>query len=167
MVVTGADLEIFIALSLMLTSLVFIIIPFVPAPLVVWLVAIGYGIMDGFDRLTIFGSVLLTLLMIMGVTVDFWLRPLGMGSHGGCLTSMGSLIGGVLGTFLIPIPILGSILGAVIGAFVVVWIRRRELRDAVDAGGATLKMIMVGKLVELFICLAMFAVFLGSLYFTR
>ena len=46
-------------------------------------------------------------------------------------------------------------------------IRQRELQDAVDAGGATLKMIVVGKIVELFVCLAMLAIFLGSVYFTR
>ncbi len=167
MVVTGVDSGIFITFALMLTSLVFVIIPFMPAPLVVWVVAIGYALIEGFDRLTILGSVLMTVLMIIGVTVDFWLRPLGMGGHGGCLTAIGSLIGGILGTFLIPIPILGSIIGAVLGAFFVQLIRQRELQDAVDAGGATLKMIVVGKMIEFVICLVMFAVFLGSVYFTR
>ena len=167
MALTGADSGLLIAVGLMFMSFAFVVIPFVPAPLVMWLVAIGYAVFDGFDRITILTSILLTLLMIIGVTVDFWLRPLGMGEHGGCLTAIGSLVGGILGTFLIPIPILGSIIGAVLGAFLMQLLRRRELEEAVGAGGATLKMILVGKMIELAVCFVMFVVFLGSVYFTR
>lgn len=167
MAIIGIDSGLWIAFALMLMSLAFVVIPFVPAPLVMWVVAIGYALIEGFDRLTLLAAVVLTVLMIVGVTVDFWLRPLGMGEHGGCLTAIGSLIGGILGTFLIPIPILGSIIGAVLGAFFMQLLRQRELQDAVGAGGATLKMIIVGKMIEFAVCLTMFAVFLASVYFTR
>lgn len=160
------DAEIVWPTILMISSFVFVVVPFVPAPLVLWVVALAFAVFEGFDRVTVLAMVVMTILMVAGTTVDFWLRPLGMRSSGGCLTAIGSLVGGILGTFLIPIPVLGSIIGAVLGAVLVEYMQRRELQDALDAGRSTFKMILIGKVVEFVFCVAILGVYLGSVLTT-
>ena len=48
------------------------------------------------------------LILIAAVTSDFWLTPLGIKMQGGsCLSSIGGFVGGAIGTFAIPIPVIG------------------------------------------------------------
>jgi uncharacterized protein YqgC (DUF456 family) len=76
------------------------------------------------------------------------------GSRKGALWAIaGSLVGGVLGTFLLPIPIVGSVLGACGGAFLgALFGERREgknMRDSLRSGGgaATGRLLgIVGKI---------------------
>lgn len=93
----------------MLVSLVGLVIPIFPGIVVIWLAALGYGIVTGFGTLGTILFVLLTLLMIAGVTVDNVLMGAGARRGG---ASWGSIIvgllAGIVGTFLLP-PIGGLI----------------------------------------------------------
>ena len=157
-----------IALTLMIVSLVVSLIPFIPGPALLWGIGLVFAILNDFERVTIPAVVIMTILMVIGSTNEIWLRYLGMRSRGGsCWGTIGSIIGGILGTGLIPIPILGTLIGAIVGALLVEFMRIGEIQQAVDAGRSVLEMYVVGIVVEFGISLGIFAVFAASLYLTR
>lgn len=71
-----------------------------------------------------------------------------------------------MGTFLIPIPILGTFIGYVLGALLFELARLRELRRAFQAGRSAFKTYLVNYVVQMVISFAIFAVFVGSLWIT-
>jgi uncharacterized protein YqgC (DUF456 family) len=74
-----------------------------------WLAALGYGVVAGFSNLGIVLFVLITLLMIAGVTVDNILMGIGARRAGASWwTIAAAFVAGVLGTVLFP-PIGGLI----------------------------------------------------------
>lgn len=102
MVVSGA-------LLVMLVSLAGLIIPVFPGLVVIWLVALVYGLFSGFGTVggVIFG--VLTLLMIFGAVVDNVLMGAKAREKGASWVSIGlALLAGVVGTFAFP-PIGGLI----------------------------------------------------------
>jgi uncharacterized protein YqgC (DUF456 family) len=74
------------------------------------------------------------------------------------------LIGGVLGTFLIPVPILGTLIGAVVGAMGVEFVRFGELQIALDAGGHAFRLYLLSVTVEFASSLLIIAVFALSVW---
>ena len=77
----------------------------------------GYAALTGFTHVTWLSVGLMTVLMILGSTTGWWTQILGMHAEGGsCLSILGSLVGGLIGTFAIPVPFLGTIIGLVLGA---------------------------------------------------
>jgi uncharacterized protein YqgC (DUF456 family) len=155
---------IFFGTILMVGALVLSFIPVLPGNVIVWGAAIGFGVADQWQRFTPAAGVVTTVLMIVGVTSDFWLPLLGMKTGGlTCLSAIGSLIGGIIGTVVIPLPICGTLIGAVAGALLVELVRYRELRRAFRAGQTTAKMFVVGWVLESAISIAIFGVYLVSL----
>src|SRR3990172_6492428 len=59
-----------LTLLFMLIGLVGLVIPIFPGILVIWLAALGYGVVTGFTTLGTILFVLITLLMLFGVTID-------------------------------------------------------------------------------------------------
>ncbi len=159
---------IILALVLMLLGLLFSFIPFIPGPLVVWGVGIVCAALTDFDRVTLLAAALMTALMIAGSTSDLWLPPLGMQMQGGsCLTSLGSVAGGLLGTFVIPIPLVGTVAGMVIGALLVEFMRVGEVGPAMQAGRAAFKFYLWGIVVEFTASVGILLVFAISVWITR
>lgn len=88
--------------------------------------------------------VALAIIAILAEIIEFTAGAAGTrmsgGSRKGALWAIaGSLVGGVLGTFLLPIPIAGSVFGACGGAFLgALFGERREgknMRDSLRSGG--------------------------------
>lgn len=147
----------------MIGTLVLSFIPVLPGNVLVWGAAIGFGIANQWQRFTPTAGVVATILMIIGATSDFWLPFLGMKTGGlTCLSAIGSLIGGLVGTFLIPLPICGTLIGAVGGALLVELVQFRNLRRAMEAGQTTAKMFVVGYALEVAISIAIFVVYVVS-----
>ncbi len=97
-----------VALTLVVMAgvLVLSLIPCIPGPVLMWLVALGFGVLDDFDRLPLFVLAGMTGVMLLGSTTDLWTPRLGIRSDGVlCL--------GIVGTFMIPVPICSTVLGAV------------------------------------------------------
>ncbi len=104
------DVSVFgLTLFVMLVSLVGLVIPVFPGLVVIWLAGLGYGVVAGFGTLGVVIFIILTLLMVVGVTVDNVLMGAGARRGG---ASWGSiilgLVAGILGTLLFP-PIGGLI----------------------------------------------------------
>ncbi len=118
-----------------------LVIPILPGLVIIWVSALGYGIAAGFGVLgwVMFG--LITILMLVGSILDNVL--MGTQAHKGgapwwvILIAMASAI---LGSFIIPIPIIGGILAALLVLFLIEWLRLKDARK----GLASMKGMMIG-----------------------
>ena len=156
-----------ISLIAMVVVTIASIIPFMPGPIFIWGIGLATAFLTGFTRITPLATVIMTLLMIAGSTTPYWLPLFGMRGEGiSCLTSVGSIVGGLVGTFVIPIPILGTILGSIGGALIVEFMRIGEIQRAMRAGRVAFKMYLVGAFIDFAFCMSIIAVFLISAWTT-
>jgi uncharacterized protein len=155
---------IFFGTILMVVALVVSFIPVLPGTVIVWAVAIIIGVLDQFQRFTPAAGIVATVIMVVSVSSDFWLPAMGIKTGGlTCLGAIGSLIGGLIGTFLIPVPICGTFIGAIIGALAIELIHFRNIGKALQAGQSAAKMFVLGYLVESACSIAVFVVYIASL----
>lgn len=113
----------------MLVGLALLIIPIFPGITVIWVAALLYGIVTGFDTLGIVILVLITLGMIAGVTVDNVLMGAGARQGGASWLTIGvAVIAGIAGTVLFP-PI-GGLIAIPLAIFLLELLRKREWRGA-------------------------------------
>lgn len=116
----------------MLVGLFGLVIPVFPGVVVMWLAALGYGIVTGFSTLGIVIFVILTLLMLAGVTVDNVLMGVGARKGGASWLSIGvALVAGVLGTIFFP-PI-GGIIAAPLSVLLIEYLRVGDIDKAWQA----------------------------------
>lgn len=90
-------------LLIMLVGLLGLIIPIFPGIAVIWLATLGYGVASGFSTLGIVLFILITLLMIAGVTVDNLLMGVEARQRGAPWPTLAAgAVAGILGTLLLP-----------------------------------------------------------------
>ena len=153
-----------LAVVLMIVAIVASLLPVVPGPALVWAIGLVYAALTGFTHVTWLSVGLMTVLMILGSTTGWWTQILGMHAEGGSwLSILGSLVGGLIGTFAIPIPFLGTIIGLVLGALLFEFARVGEFRQAVRSGGSALRGYLLSVLVEGGIGILILIVFVLSL----
>jgi len=144
-------------------TLLISIIPFVPGPVLMWLICIIYGVVSSFREFTLLSAAGVTLLMLVAASSEFWLPLLGMKTRGlSCSSVIGTLGGGLLGTIFIPIPILGTLIGAIGGAIGLEILRVGDLKVALRAGGFALESFIYGMILEVIINLSIIGVFIFS-----
>lgn len=124
------DISIFgITLFVMLVGLVGLIIPVFPGIVVIWLASLGYGIVTGFSNPGILIFILLSVLMVGGVTVDNLLMGGGARRAGASWSSiLVALLAGILGTLLLP-PI-GGLIAAPAAVLLMEFLRGRDWGQA-------------------------------------
>ncbi|NLX11709.1 MAG: DUF456 domain-containing protein [Chloroflexi bacterium] len=156
-----------IALVLMGLSLLLSVIPLLPGPVLMWAIALGFAFLTDFERTPLLVIALMTLLMVAGATSDIWMQAMGVKTQGGsCLTTLGSLAGAVVGSFVIPIPLLGTVIGLVVGALLVEFMRLGQIREAMTAGRVALKLYLLSTVVEFATSAAIMVLFVISLWAT-
>ncbi len=142
-------------------------VPFIPGPVVVWGLGCAYAAFTGLERVTFLAVFAMTAIMVVGSTADFWMQVIGLKMRGGsCLASLGSITGGFLATFLIPIPICGTVIGMVLGALAFEMLRHRELDPAIRAGQNALNVYLLSAFTEFSAGLLILVIFLLSLWYT-
>jgi len=152
---------------LLMVAFILSFIPIMPGAMLVWAVAIVTAWLDSFAHITPLAAIAITLIMIINVSSDIWLPMLGVRTSGmTCLGAIGSFIGGLVGTFIIPLPILGTLIGTVIGALGIELLYFGEMRKAFRAGQAALKLFVVGYILEIASSSAIVLIFLVSLGFS-
>jgi uncharacterized protein YqgC (DUF456 family) len=118
-----------LTLLIMVMGLLLLIIPIFPGITVIWLAALLYGIVTGFDTLGIVMFVLISLGMIAGISVDNILMGAGARRGGASWITIGvALVAGIAGTILFP-PI-GGFIAIPIAIFLLELARVREWRRA-------------------------------------
>lgn len=149
-----------IASVLMVIAFFASLLPFLPGPFMLWLISIGYGVLTGFSQLTVGSAILITGLMLIATTKDIWMPVVGMRKYGvSCSSAIGMMIGGFVGTFAIPIPIVGTLLGAIGGAVLLELLNLGDLQLALKAGGVAFKSFLLGMATEMGFCFLIVAVF--------
>lgn len=107
-----------VAIAFMLIGLIGILVPILPGILLIWLTALAYAIVDGFQAIDWITFILLTIIAIITGTADLWLSLLGAKTGGAAKRAMFlGVIGGVLGFFLLGavLPVVGNLFGGIIG----------------------------------------------------
>lgn len=128
-----------VVLIVMVLGMFSLIIPFIPGLTIVWVAALVYGLIDGFNLAggILFGFI--TVLMLFGNIVDNLLMGAGAKQSGASWLAIGiALVAGVVGSIVFP-PF-GGLALTLIGLFVVEIIRLRDWRKATDST----KSMMVG-----------------------
>jgi uncharacterized protein len=116
----------------MLVGLFGLLVPIFPGLVIMWLAALGYGIMAGFDASGIILFILITLLAIGGSLVDNVLMAAG-GRKGGAawITIIVALLAGIAGTILLP-PF-GGIIAAPLAILLLEYLRLKDWKKAWQA----------------------------------
>ena len=128
-----------ITLTVMLAGL--LVLPLLPGLVIIWLAALGYGLVAGFGTLGWIMFALLTVLMVGGSVVDNVLMGRSAHKEGApWWVILIAMMAAIVGSFVIPIPIIGGILAALVTLFGIEWIRRKDWRKAL----ASLKGMAVG-----------------------
>ena len=128
-----------IAMLMMAVSL--LMIPILPGLVIIWVSALGYGIAVGFGMLGWVMTALITVLMLAGSILDNVLMGAQAHKEGApwwvVLIAMAAAI---IGSFVIPIPIIGGILAALLVLFLLEWMRLKNARKAL----ASMRGMLVG-----------------------
>ena len=128
-----------ITLTVMLAGL--LVLPLLPGLVIIWVASLGYGLAAGFGTLGWIMFAFMTVLMIAGSVVDNVLMGRSAHKEGApWWVILIAMMAAIVGSFVIPIPIIGGILAALVTLFGIEWIRRKEWRKAL----ASLKGMAVG-----------------------
>lgn len=139
------------------------VLPFLPGPLMLWGISLVYAILTNFQNVTVLSMIVITILMIVATSKDIWMPIIGMKTYGvSCSSALGMSVGGLVGTFVIPIPILGTLLGAIAGAVLMELLNAGEMSRALRAGGVAFKAFILGMITEFGFNLLIVAVFFAS-----
>jgi uncharacterized protein YqgC (DUF456 family) len=126
-------------LTAMLVGL--LVLPLLPGLVIIWVAALGYGLAAGFGTLGWIMFALITVLMLAGSVIDNILMGTSAHKEGApWWVILLALLAAILGSILIPIPILGGILAALLTLFGIEWLRRKDWRKAL----ASIKGMMLG-----------------------
>ena len=121
-----------LTIFIMLVGLVGLVVPVFPGLVVIWLAALGYGVVAGFGTLGTVMFTLITLLLIAGTLVDNALMGAKARQAGASWWSIGAgLLAGVLGTLLFP-P-LGGLVAAPLGILLTEFVLARDWQKALQA----------------------------------
>ncbi len=122
----------FLAFLVMVVGLIGTLIPVLPSIELIWLAALGYGIFSGWGTWGPWLFGLLTIILIIGEFVMWWLGNTTSRQTGASWAAIAaSIVLGLIGIFIIPI--VGALLGAMLGVFLVELYRRRDWREAMKA----------------------------------
>ncbi|MBN2148209.1 MAG: DUF456 domain-containing protein [Anaerolineales bacterium] len=121
-----------LTLVTMLVGLAGLVIPIIPGIVIIWLAALGYGVVHGFGTLGGWMFAIMTVLMIAGSLVDNVLSWAGAKQGGASWYTMGvGIVAGILGTIFIP-PI-GGLVAAPLAILLLEYIRLRDWKKALTA----------------------------------
>ena len=121
-----------VTLIVMLVGLFGLVVPGFPALVVIWLAALGYGLVAGFPTLGVVLFILITVLMIVGSLVDNLFMGAGARQGGASWLALGiATVAGIAGTIFFP-P-LGGLLAAPLSVLLVETIRQRSFQKALQA----------------------------------
>lgn len=140
-------------------------IPFIPGPALVWAIGILYAALTGFEQVGLGAAVIMTLLMLIGSTADWWTRLFGLKGEGklSCGTFVVSTVGAILGTIFIPIPLVGTLIGGAGAVGLLVWYQQDDEKQAWQAARGILSAWIASFFVEFVVCISMIVVFVRAL----
>jgi uncharacterized protein YqgC (DUF456 family) len=146
-------------LIIMAVGLFGLAVPIFPGITVIWLASLGYGVVTGFSTLGWVLFAVITILLIVGVTIDNVLMGAKARKEGAAWSSLAlGMLAGILGTIFFP-PV-GGIIAAPLVVLLLEYNRQRDFNKAL----ASLRGLAIGWgaafVVRFFIGLAMIGIWL-------
>jgi uncharacterized protein len=123
-----ADSLIFgLIMVLMIVGLIGVMFPIMPGIFLIWLGVLVYVWRYGFEVISIGMFLFMTFIVLIAGTADMWLPLFGARKVGAAKrTLVTGMIGAILGSFLIPIPIVGTLVGYAVGILLGEYHKRRD-----------------------------------------
>jgi len=147
-----------LAALVMVVGLVGTVVPVIPGTVLIFVAALGYALLEGFQSVGWPTLVLMGVMALVATTADIWVSSVGakVGGASGWSVVVG-LIGGLIGFLFLSL--LGAILGAVLGVLLTEILRLGDWRRALKAGGAWAIGWALATVVQLGFGLTMVAIF--------
>ncbi|MBB6099644.1 hypothetical protein HNR42_003097 [Deinobacterium chartae] len=143
----------FVFVAIWLVGTVATFVPVLPATLIVWLGALVYALLTGFQEITVWWLLGLGIVALATSFVDNIAAAVGAGRFGGSRAAgWGALVGSIIGIFLGP---LGILIGPMAGAVVAELITGRPFDQAVRAAWGTVLGLAASVVVKFMIHLLM------------
>ncbi len=121
-----------VTLAVMLLGLAGLILVIFPGLNIIWLAALVYGLITGFDWVSGVLFAFITLIMLVGNLADNVLMSTEARQTGASWLSIGvALVAGLLGSLFFP-PF-GGLIAALLGLFIIEYIRIRNWRQAANS----------------------------------
>jgi uncharacterized protein YqgC (DUF456 family) len=121
-------------ITLVMMAVGLLVIPILPGLVIIWVSALGYGIAAGFGVLGWVMFALITVLMLAGSILDNVLMGTQAHKEGApWWVVFIAMLSAIIGSFVIPIPIIGGILAALLVLFLIEWIRLKDAKRALNS----------------------------------
>jgi uncharacterized protein len=130
-----------VAIIFMLLGMVGIVLPILPGTFLIWLTVLLFYIVEralGFAAIDLLSFGVITVIALVAGTSEFWLPLLGARKSGSSRRAMvAGMIGAIIGTFVLPIPLIGTIVGYAVGVLLGEYQKHGEWNRALraSAGG--------------------------------
>jgi len=147
-----------LTLVVMLIGVIGTVLPVIPGTILIFLAALVYALVEGFQAIGWPTLVVLGILTIIATTADLWASSLGakMGGASGWSVVVG-LLAGLVGFLFFSLP--GAILGAVLGVLLIELIRLGDVKQALKAGSGWAIGWILSTVFQLGVGLVMVAIF--------
>jgi uncharacterized protein YqgC (DUF456 family) len=120
--------------------------------------------MTGFTRFPLIAVVIVTIMMILGVTSGLWMPFFGLqGRKVSCLSMVAFFIGMIIGT---PVPIIGSFLGGMLAVFLVEFVRTGDHEHAFESGETAFWVVLASMFVEFLMAITVILTTIISIFLT-
>lgn len=147
-----------LALLVMVVGLIGTVLPVIPGTVLIFLSALGYALVEGFQTVGWPTLAVLGVLALVATTADLWASSIGAKVGGASGWSvLGGMIGGLIG-FLV-LSLVGAIIGAILGVLLTEIVRLGDWRKALKAGGGWAIGWALATVVQVGIALTMVAIF--------
>lgn len=148
-----------LTLLVMLVGLIGTVAPVLPGTLLIFLAALLYALVEGFQTVGWPTLLILGLLTLLATSADLWASMAGAKAGGASGWSvLAGLIGGLVGFLLFTLP--GGIIGAVVGVLLSEMIRLGDWKKALKAGSGWLLGWVLSAFLQLSVGLVMVAIFI-------
>lgn len=152
------DIVLGLTFVVMLIGLIGVVLPVLPGSILIFVAALGYALLDGFQTVGWITLVVMGLLTAVATTADIWASSMGARAGGASGWSvLAGMVGGLVGLIVFSLP--GSIIGALLGMFLVETLRVKDWRKALKSGGGWMLGWLLSTIFELAISLVMVAIF--------
>jgi uncharacterized protein YqgC (DUF456 family) len=149
-----------LAVAFILVGVVGTVVPILPGMLLVWFTVLVYAWRTGFEAVGWPSLIFITIIALVTGLSNVWLPLLGAQKTGAAKRALVlGVVGAVVGTFIIPIPILGTVIGYAIGVFLGEFIKVRDWRLALKASLGGVAGWGVSTIVEIVGALLILAIF--------
>jgi uncharacterized protein YqgC (DUF456 family) len=146
---------------LLIPGLIMALVPGLPGLLSMLVIATLFGFIDHFTHLTLGNLGILAIVAAVAMLMDFFSGIVGAKWGGAHWTSIiYGIIGLILGSILIPVPIVGSLAGLFLGVLFSEWYRTASIKKANKAAVGSFAGSLVGMAGNIIAAVAFITLFI-------